>query len=184
VTRGAQGIGVATVRRLSEDGAAVVALDLEQTAASAAVSELRNAIVCKVRHEGVVKNRAAHLAVGVDADGRKEVLGIWVETTEGAKFWLRVLNEVKARGVEDVLIVVCDGLTGLPAAVNAVCPETSVRWLRLYRPTITSPSPWPGLLRSSTSAGRLRIATMSGSVVRDATLVRRCGRRRTRRVLS
>src|SRR5262245_34370155 len=73
-----------------------------------------DAIVCKVRDNGTVRNKAAHLAVGVDVDGRKEVLGIWVETVEGAKFWLRVMNELKGRGVEDVLIVVCDGLTGLP----------------------------------------------------------------------
>jgi len=86
-----------------------------------------DALVCKVRDSGSVKNKAAHLAVGVDCDGRKEVLGIWVETTEGAKFWLRVLNEVKARGVEDVLIVVCDGLTGLPAAINAVWPAAKVQ---------------------------------------------------------
>ena len=86
-----------------------------------------DAIVCKVRHEGSVRNKAAHLAVGVDADGRKEVLGIWVETAEGASFWLRVMNELKARGVEDVLIVVCDGLTGLPAAVTACWPAAIVQ---------------------------------------------------------
>lgn len=86
-----------------------------------------DALVCKVRDSGSVKNKAAHLAVGVDCDGRKEVLGIWIETTEGAKFWLRVLNELKARGVEDVLIVVCDGLTGLPAAINAVWPAAKVQ---------------------------------------------------------
>jgi putative transposase len=86
-----------------------------------------DAIVCKVRDGGTVKNKAAHLAVGVDDEGRKEVLGIWVETTEGAKFWLRVMNELRARGVEDVLIVVCDGLTGLPAAVEAVWPQAVVQ---------------------------------------------------------
>jgi putative transposase len=86
-----------------------------------------DAIICKVRHEGSVRNKAAHLAVGVDADGRKEVLGIWVETAEGASFWLRVMNELKARGVEDVLIVVCDGLTGLPAAVTACWPAALVQ---------------------------------------------------------
>lgn len=73
------------------------------------------------------KNKAAHLAVGVGLDGKKEVLGIWVEHTEGAKFWLRVMNDLKARGVEDVLIVVCDGLTGLPAAVEAVWPDAVVQ---------------------------------------------------------
>ena len=86
-----------------------------------------DAIVCKVRENGSVRNKAAHLAVGVDGDGKKEVLGIWVETTEGAKFWLRVMNEVKARGVEDVLVVVCDGLTGLPAAVTACWPAAIVQ---------------------------------------------------------
>ena len=86
-----------------------------------------DALVCKVRDGGSVKNKAAHLAVGVDVEGRKEVLGIWIETTEGAKFWLRVMNELKARGVEDVLIAVCDGLTGLPEAINAVWPATKVQ---------------------------------------------------------
>ena len=86
-----------------------------------------DAIICKVRTEGVVRNKAAHLAVGVDVDGRKEVLGIWVEAVEGAKFWLRVMNDLKARGVEDVLVVVCDGLTGLPAAVEAVWPAAIVQ---------------------------------------------------------
>ena len=86
-----------------------------------------DAIICKVRDGGTVKNKAAHLAVGVGVDGKKEVLGIWVETTEGAKFWLRVMNDLKARGIEDVLIVVCDGLTGLPAAIEAVWPDTVVQ---------------------------------------------------------
>jgi len=86
-----------------------------------------DAIVCKVRDGGSVKNKAAHLAVGVDVEGHKEVLGIWIETTEGAKFWLRVLNELKARGIEDVLIVVCDGLVGLPDAITAVWPQAKVQ---------------------------------------------------------
>jgi putative transposase len=86
-----------------------------------------DALICKVRESGSVKNKAAHLAVGVDVEGRKEVLGIWIETTEGAKFWLRVMNELKARGVEDVLIAVCDGLSGLPQAINTVWPATKVQ---------------------------------------------------------
>jgi putative transposase len=86
-----------------------------------------DAVVCKVRDNGTVRNKATHLAVGVDTDGKKEVLGIWVEAVEGAKFWLRVMNELRARGVEDVLIVVCDGLTGLPEAVTAVWPDTIVQ---------------------------------------------------------
>ena len=71
--------------------------------------------------------KAAHLAVGVDVEGREEVLGIWVETNEGAKFWLRVMNELKARGVADVLIADCDGLVGLPEAINAVWPQAWVQ---------------------------------------------------------
>ena len=86
-----------------------------------------DALFCKVRDGGSVKNKAAHIAVGIDTMGRKEILGIWIETTEGAKFWLRVLNELKARGVDDVLIAVCDGLTGLPEAINAVWPATKVQ---------------------------------------------------------
>jgi putative transposase len=86
-----------------------------------------DALVCKVRDGGVVRNKAAHLAVGVDLEGRKEILGIWIETTEGAKFWLRVLNELKARGLSDVLIVVCDGLTGLPEAINTVWRDAKVQ---------------------------------------------------------
>jgi putative transposase len=86
-----------------------------------------DAIICKVRDGGTVKNKAAHLAVGVDLDGKKEVLGIWVEHTEGARFWLRVMNDLKARGIEDVLIVACDGLAGLPAAVETVWPDAIVQ---------------------------------------------------------
>jgi putative transposase len=86
-----------------------------------------DALVCKVRTEGVVRNRAAHLAVGVDISGRKEVLGIWLEATEGAKFWLRVMNELRSRGIEDVLVVVCDGLTGLPDAIQTVWPQAIVQ---------------------------------------------------------
>jgi putative transposase len=86
-----------------------------------------DAIVCKVRDEGVVRNKSAHLALGIDVDGRKQVLGIWIETNEGAKFWLKILNELRARGVEDVLVLVCDGLKGLPEAVTAVWPRTWVQ---------------------------------------------------------
>ncbi len=59
-----------------------------------------DARVCKVRDGGSMKNKAAHLAVGVGVEGRKQVLGIWIETTEGAKFWLRVMHELKARGIQ------------------------------------------------------------------------------------
>ena len=78
----------------------------------------------KIRDEGIVRNKAVYIALGVMADGTKEILGLWIEQTEGAKFWLRVMNELKNRGVEDILIAVVDGLKGFPEAITAVFPET------------------------------------------------------------
>ena len=72
-------------------------------------------------------NRAAHLAVGVDTDGVKHVLGIWVQATEGAKFWASVCAELANRGIKDVLIVCCDGLTGFPEAIEATWAKTTVQ---------------------------------------------------------
>lgn len=86
-----------------------------------------DAIRMKIRDEGLVRNKAAHIALGVRHDGRKEVLGIWLEQNEGAKFWLRVMNELKNRGVEDILIAVVDGLKGFPEAILAVFPEASIQ---------------------------------------------------------
>ncbi len=73
-----------------------------------------DALRVKIRDEGLVRNKAVHIALGVRADGAKEILGLWLEQNEGAKFWLRVMNELKNRGVEDVLIAVVDGLKGFP----------------------------------------------------------------------
>jgi putative transposase len=86
-----------------------------------------DALVIKVRDQGVVKNKSAYLALGVGVDGQKEVLGIWLESTEGAKFWLKVITELKNRGVEDVLIACCDGLKGFPEAIESVFPKTIVQ---------------------------------------------------------
>ena len=86
-----------------------------------------DAIRIKVRDAGVVANKAAHLVVGVDLEGRKHVLGIWLQQTEGAKFWSGVLTELRNRGLRDALFVCCDGLTGLPAAVNSVWPAAVVQ---------------------------------------------------------
>jgi len=86
-----------------------------------------DAIRVKIRDEGFVRNKAVYLALGILPDGTKEILGIWIEQTEGAKFWLRVMNELKNRGVADILIAVVDGLKGFPDAVNAVFPETVVQ---------------------------------------------------------
>lgn len=86
-----------------------------------------DAIRVKIRDEGFVRNKAVYIALGILADGTKEILGIWIEQTEGAKFWLRVMNELKSRGVGDILIAVVDGLKGFPEAITAVFPETTVQ---------------------------------------------------------
>jgi len=86
-----------------------------------------DALVVKVRDGHQVRNRAAHLAVGVDLDGVKHVLGIWVQASEGAKFWAGVCAELRNRGIRDVLIVCCDGLSGFPEAVEATWPATTVQ---------------------------------------------------------
>jgi putative transposase len=86
-----------------------------------------DALVVKVRDGHQVRNKAAHIAVGVDLDGVKHVLGIWVQTTEGAKFWAGVCAELRNRGVRDVLIVCCDGLSGFPEAIEATWPSTTVQ---------------------------------------------------------
>ncbi len=81
----------------------------------------------RIRDEGTVRNKAVYLALGVAADGTREVLGMWIEQNEGAKFWLKVMNELRNRGVEDVLIAVVDGLKGFPEAITAAFPEASVQ---------------------------------------------------------
>jgi transposase-like protein len=85
-------------------------------------------LVVKVRTNGTVVNRCAYLAVGVDVEGRKHVLGVWLgDGGEGAKYWLAVLTELRHRGVEDVIFVCCDGLKGLPDAIEATWPAASVQ---------------------------------------------------------
>ena len=86
-----------------------------------------DAIRVKIRDEGFVRNKAVYIALGIQPDGTKEILGIWIEQTEGAKFWLRVMNELKNRGVADILIAVVDGLKGFPDAINAVFPQAIVQ---------------------------------------------------------
>jgi putative transposase len=81
----------------------------------------------KVRDAGAVTNKVAHLVVGVDVDGFKHVLGIWLQDSEGAKFWLSVLTELRNRGLRDALIVCCDGLVGLPDAIATVWPDAVVQ---------------------------------------------------------
>jgi putative transposase len=86
-----------------------------------------DALRVKMRDEGTVRNKAVYLAIGVSPEGRKDVLGIWIEQTEGAKFWLRVMTEIKNRGVNDILIAIIDGLKGFPEAINSVFPETQIQ---------------------------------------------------------
>jgi len=86
-----------------------------------------DALVVKVRDGHQVRNKAAHIAVGIDLDGVKHVLGIWVQAAEGAKFWAGVCAELRNRGIRDVLIVCCDGLTGFPEAVETVWPAAMVQ---------------------------------------------------------
>ena len=86
-----------------------------------------DALRVKIREDAVVRNKAVYLALGVRRDGTREILGLWIETTEGAKFWMKVFNDLKTRGVTDILIAVTDGLTGMPAALEAVFPRTTLQ---------------------------------------------------------
>ncbi|WP_415873330.1 IS256 family transposase, partial [Burkholderia ubonensis] len=86
-----------------------------------------DALRVKIRDDGVVSNKAVYLALGIQADGQRDVLGLWIEQTEGAKFWLKVFNELKTRGCQDILIAVVDGLKGLTEAIGAAYPRTAVQ---------------------------------------------------------
>jgi len=86
-----------------------------------------DALRVKIRDEGVVRNKAVYLALGVQRDGTRDIPGIWIETTEGAKFWMKVFNDLKTRGVNDILIAVTDGLKGIPEALGAVFPATTLQ---------------------------------------------------------
>lgn len=86
-----------------------------------------DALRVKVRDEGIVKSKAVYVALALDTEGQKHVLGLWIEQTEGAKFWLKVMNELKTRGLHDILIAVVDGLKGFPEAIGAVYPQTMVQ---------------------------------------------------------
>ena len=86
-----------------------------------------DAMVIKVRDGKQIVNKSLYMAMGVNMEGHKDILGLWLAGSEGAKFWLSVLNELKNRGVNDILIACCDGLTGFPEAINAVFPQTTVQ---------------------------------------------------------
>ena len=86
-----------------------------------------DALRVKIREDGVVRNKAIYLALGVLPDGTRDILGLWIENTEGAKFWMKVFNDLKTRGVADILIAVTDGLKGIPEALAAVFPATTLK---------------------------------------------------------
>ena len=86
-----------------------------------------DALYVKMRHEGRVENRAVYVAIGINLEGHKEVLGLWSSANEGAKFWLNVLTEIKSRGVRDIYVVCVDGLKGFPQAIESVFPKAEVQ---------------------------------------------------------
>jgi putative transposase len=139
--------GGMTVREIAHHLAATIGTELSHETISNIVDEIADevmawqnrpleafypviyldAIIVKIRDGAHVRNKAAHIAVGVDMDGIKHVLGIWIENTEGAKFWAGVCAELANRGVRDVLIVCCDGLKGFPEAIEATWPNSLVQ---------------------------------------------------------
>ena len=86
-----------------------------------------DALRVKIREDAVVRNKAIYLALGVLPDGTRDILGLWIENTEGAKFWMKVFNDLKTRGVADILIAVTDGLKGIGEALGAVFPATTLQ---------------------------------------------------------
>ena len=86
-----------------------------------------DALRVKIREDGVVRSKAVYLALGILPDGSKDILGLWIENTEGAKFWMKVFNDLKTRGCNDILIAVTDGLKGMPEALAAVYPATTLQ---------------------------------------------------------
>jgi transposase-like protein len=86
-----------------------------------------DALRVKIREDNVVRNKAVYLALGVRPDGTRDILGLWIENTESAKFWMKVFNDLKTRGVDDILIAVTDGLKGMPEALAAAYPATTLQ---------------------------------------------------------
>jgi putative transposase len=121
-----------------------------------------DALRVKIRDEGTVRNKAVYVALGITRSGSKDVLGLWIEQTEGAKFWHRVMTELKARGVEDILIALIDGLTGFPEAIHAVFPQTQIHTCIVH------------LVRRSLAfvsyKDRKRVAAMLRTIYRAATI--------------
>jgi putative transposase len=139
-----------------------------------------DALVVKIRDGAHVANRAAHIAVGVDMDGVKTVLGIWIQASEGAKFWASVCSQLANRGVRDVLIVCCDGLTGFPEAIEATWPQAMVQTcvVHLIRAAMrfvsyTDRKPVAALLRPIYTAPDEDAALMALATFADSNLGKR-----------
>ena len=134
-----------------------------------------DALRVKIREDAVVRNKAIDLALGVLPDGTRDILGLWIENTEGAKFWMKVFNDLKTRGVADILIVVTDGLKGMPEALGAVYPATTLQTC------IRAPDPQqPGLreLEGPQAVGRGDQADRHGYQCRGGAGRTRCLRAR------
>jgi putative transposase len=86
-----------------------------------------DALRVKMREDGLVRSKAVYLALGVGTDGRRDILGLWIEQTEGAKFWMKVFTDLRTRGCDDILIAVTDGLKGMPEALEAIFPRTTLQ---------------------------------------------------------
>jgi putative transposase len=140
----ARGMTVREIQgHLKELYATDISADLISSVTDAVIEEIRDwqnrpleplypviifdALRVKIRDEGVVKNKAVYLAIGITKQGTKDILGLWIEQTEGAKFWLKVMTELKNRGVEDALICLVDGLKGFPEAIEAVFPQAQIQ---------------------------------------------------------
>jgi transposase-like protein len=140
----ARGLTVREIQAfLAEMYAVDVSPDLISAATDAVISEVTawqarpldrvypvvffDALRVKIRDEGVVRSKAVYLALAVRTDGRRDILGLWIEQTEGAKFWLKVFTDLRTRGCEDILIAVTDGLKGMPEALEAVFPQTTLQ---------------------------------------------------------
>ena len=125
-----------------------------------------DALVMKVRDQGVVQNKHVYLALGINMEGKKEVLGLWIEPNEGAKFWLKVITELKNRGLNDMFVVCCDGLKGFPEAIEAVFPRTIVQTCIVH--LIRSSTRFVAWVNRKSLIGDLRLVYAAGT--EDAAL--------------
>jgi putative transposase len=143
----------------------------------------------------IVKNKAVYVALGVTRDGQREVLGLWIAENEGAKFWLSVMNELKNRGVQDILIAVVDGLKGFPEAITAAFPEAMVQTcivhlvrhspelLLLEGPQGGGRRPAPDLQRPDRRGGLGRAGCLRGKMGREIPSIAPAWRRAWQEVI-